>query len=61
MAPDVVLRKLDALRESVQRVEERAPKTLEALLSDRDAQDVLVLNLTRAVQTCVDIGLHLHP
>ena len=59
MAPDVVLRKLDALRESVQRVEDRAPETLEALLADRDAQDVLVLNLTRAVQTCADIGLHL--
>lgn len=59
MAPDVVLRKLEALRDSVARVEERCPTALESLLADRDAQDVLVLNLARAVQCCVDVGVHL--
>jgi len=59
MAPDVVLRKLEALRDAVQRIEARCPVTLDALLADRDAQDVLVLNLARAVQSCVDIGVHL--
>lgn len=58
MAPDVILRKLDALADSVARIE-TCPVSLDALLTDRDAQDVLVLNLTRAVQLCVDIGLHL--
>ena len=59
MAPDVMLRKLEALRDSVERIDGRCPETLDALLSDRDAQDVLVLNFTRAVQSCVDIGMHL--
>ena len=58
MAPDVVLRKLDALADSVARIE-TCPASLDGLLADRDAQDVLALNLTRAVQLCVDIGLHL--
>lgn len=59
MAPNVMRRKLEALRDSVERIESRCPATLDELLSDRDAQDVLVLNLTRAVQLCVDIGMHL--
>lgn len=55
----VIERKLDSLRRCVFRVRERRPSTLGALLADLDIQDVLVLNLSRAVQLCVDIGAHL--
>lgn len=51
--------KLESLRRCVVRVRDKTPDTLEALLSEVDLQDVLVLNLTRAVQLCVDIGSHL--
>lgn len=55
----VMDRKLDSLQRCLERVRERCPASVEALQQDIDAQDVLVLNLSRAVQLCVDIALHL--
>lgn len=55
----VIERKLDSLRRCLQRVEERCPASPEALAEDVDAQDIVSLNLTRAVQLCVDLGAHL--
>ncbi len=54
----VIDNKLESLRRCIQRVEQRCPATLEALVADLDAQDVIVLNLSRAVQLCVDIAAH---
>ena len=54
----VVEEKLESLRRCVTRVEARCPSTLEALVADVDAQDIVTLNLTRAVQLCVDIAAH---
>lgn len=54
----VVEEKLEALRRCVTRVEARCPAALEALVADVDAQDIVTLNLTRAVQVCVDIAAH---
>ena len=51
--------KLESLARCVRRVEQKRPPNLAALLSDPDAQDILVLNLSRAVQLCVDIGTHI--
>ena len=42
--------KLESLARCVRRVEQKRPPTLAALLADPDAQDILVLNLSRAVQ-----------
>ena len=58
MDRDVIERKLEALRRCTQRVEDRRPPLLETLVADLDIQDVLVLNLSRAVQLCVDIAAH---
>lgn len=55
----VIEQKLESLRRSLRRVEEKCPKDADALEKDSDAQDILALNLTRAVQICVDIGAHL--
>lgn len=55
---DVVVRKLDTLSRCLARVIENTPPSLEALLFDYMRQDVIVLNLERAVQACVDVGLH---
>lgn len=55
----LIEQKLESLRRCVRRVEEKCPKDAETLARDVDAQDILVLNLTRAVQLCVDIGAHL--
>lgn len=59
MDREVTQRKLEALRHCLQRVRERKPASAAMLADDEDAQDVLVLNLSRAVQLCVDIAAHL--
>lgn len=59
MDRDLIAQKLESLRHCVERVRQRTPVTAAALAYDPDAQDILALNLTRAVQLCVDIGAHL--
>jgi len=50
--------KLESLRRCIKRVEDKTPSHVSELIKDQDIQDILVLNLTRAVQLCVDIGSH---
>jgi uncharacterized protein YutE (UPF0331/DUF86 family) len=54
----VIERKLESLRRCVDRVRSKRPASLAVLTADIDLQDVLVLNLSRAVQLCVDVGAH---
>lgn len=58
MDRDVIARKLDSLIRCVHRIETKRPATVEELASDIDLQDILSVNLERAVQLCVDIGAH---
>jgi len=55
----VVANKIESLRRCLTRVEQRCPQSPDELIGDIDAQDVLTLNLSRAVQLCVDISLHI--
>jgi uncharacterized protein YutE (UPF0331/DUF86 family) len=55
----VVADKLESLRRCIVRIEERRVDSVEALVADVDAQDILALNLTRAVQLCVDAAVHI--
>lgn len=59
MAKQLVTEKLDALRRCINRIENKRPDTTEELISDLDLQDILSVNLERAVQLCVDIGTHI--
>lgn len=54
----IVARKLESLQRCLERVRARTPPDAAALRGDLDAQDVLVLNLSRAVQLCVDLAAH---
>jgi uncharacterized protein YutE (UPF0331/DUF86 family) len=54
----VVAQKLESLRRCTKRIQDKLPASLDMLISDVDAQDVLVLNLSRAVQICVDLAMH---
>jgi uncharacterized protein YutE (UPF0331/DUF86 family) len=54
----IVAQKIESLRRSIQRVAEKTPEDVGTLIEDADLQDILVLNLARAVQLCVDIGSH---
>ncbi len=47
------------MRRCISRVAEKTPVNADQLVADQDIQDILVLNLTRAVQLCVDIGSHI--
>ena len=55
----ILSEKLEALRRCVRRVEEKRVDAVEELRNDPDRQDIISLNLTRAVQLCVDIASHL--
>jgi hypothetical protein len=54
----VIFDKLESLRRCVQRVEDKRPDDPEVLLTDWDLQDILSLNLMRAVHLCVDVAAH---
>jgi len=58
MDPDIVRNKLESLHRCLSRIADKNPETVRDLEDDIDAQDILVLNLERAVQICVDIGSH---
>lgn len=59
MERDVVLNKLESLRRCISRVQDKTPESLDLLIMDYDLRDIIALNLERAIQTCVDIGLHI--
>ena len=55
----VVEQKLESLRRCLYRIATKCPADPELLEVDFDLQDIVSLNLSRAVQLCVDIGAHL--
>jgi len=59
MDRQVVDQKLESLRSCLKRIEAKCPEHAEALLTDLDLQDILALNLSRAVQLAVDMGAHI--
>lgn len=59
MDREVIEQKLESLRRCVQRIESKSPSSAAELRADLDLQDIIALNLSRAVQLCVDIGAHL--
>jgi uncharacterized protein YutE (UPF0331/DUF86 family) len=58
MDREVIEQKLESLRHCLQRIETRCPEDAQTLATDPDLQDIVALNLSRAVQVCVDIGAH---
>ena len=59
MDREVVEQKLESLRRCLCRIETKCPAEADTLIIDVDLQDIISLNLSRAVQLCVDIGAHL--
>ena len=59
MDNEVIYNKIESLRNCIQRIENKKPFEFETLLQDYDLQDIICLNLERAVQTCVDIAANL--
>ena len=59
MDREVVEQKLESLRRCLIRIETKCPADALVLAADFDLQDIVSLNLSRAVQISVDIGAHL--
>jgi uncharacterized protein YutE (UPF0331/DUF86 family) len=55
----VITQKLESLRRCIERIESKRPADAGKLQDDIDLQDILSVNLERAVQLCVDIGAHI--
>ena len=60
MDRQIILDKLSSLKRCVERIESKAPQTSAVLRADLDLQDIISLNLQRAVQVCVDIAAHIN-
>ena len=58
MDREVVDQKLESLRRCLLRIESKCPADASLLATDFDLQDIVSLNLSRAVQLSVDIGAH---
>jgi uncharacterized protein YutE (UPF0331/DUF86 family) len=56
---EVILEKIESLRRCLLRIEEKAKLGKIYFLDNLDAQDVVVLNLERSVQLCVDMAAHI--
>ena len=59
MDKEVLQTKLEALIRCVHRIKDQNISSLEELESNLDKQEIIILNLQRAVQICVDIGNHI--
>ena len=59
MDQSLIEEKLEALQRCIRRIEEKRPSAAKILATDSDLQDIISLNLTRAVQICVDIAAHI--
>ncbi len=54
----LIAQKIESLRLCTRRIHDKCPPLAEDLARDIDAQDIIAVNLTRAVQPCVDIASH---
>lgn len=59
MNKQVIENKLESLRRCIERVATKTPSSAAELANNLDTQDVIVLNLSRAVQLTVDVGSHM--
>jgi len=59
MDKQLIGEKLESLRKCIKRIEQKCPDKLEIIENDLDIQDIVSVNLTRAIQVCVDIAAHI--
>lgn len=56
---EVITQKLVSLQRCIERIRVTCPDNVDELMIDIDAQDILTLNLSRAVQLAVDVSSHI--
>lgn len=55
----LVFEKLDSIVRCLERVREKTPPSLAELVTDLDRQDIIMMNLERAIKASVDIASHI--
>ncbi len=56
MSNPLIAKKLESLIHCLKRIEKKRPQNLSDLQKDFDIQDIISINLERAIQLCVDIA-----
>ena len=56
---EVIFAKIETVRHCLIRIEEKTPESAFDLMDNYDLQDIISINLERAVQGCVDIATHI--
>ena len=59
MDKDLLQTKLQMLSRCLERIKSQHVESLEDLETNLDKQEIIILNLQRAVQVCIDIGNHI--
>ncbi len=59
MDKDVIKNKIESLIRCLYRINEKKPESVDILKQDLDIQDIISINIARAVQLSVDIGSHI--
>lgn len=59
MDKEILQTKLEALIRCIHRIKNQNISSIEELEANLDKQEIIILNLQRAVQICVDIGNHI--
>jgi hypothetical protein len=57
MPDDVIVNKAEIIERRIARIKETYARHPEALMSDYSCQDIVVLNLERACQAAIDLGM----
>lgn len=57
MADPLIAQKIASLSRCIERIEHKRPSSLLELEQDLDVQDIISINLERAVQQCVDAAM----
>lgn len=55
----IIHHKIESLRRCIDRIRDKKPTSIAVLKNDLDIQDIIVVNLERAVQISVDISMSL--
>jgi uncharacterized protein YutE (UPF0331/DUF86 family) len=56
---ELIFIKVESLRRCLNRIKLKTPNTIFELQNNYDLQDILSINLERAIQNCVDIATHI--
>lgn len=59
MGKDVILNKLENIKNCIERIESKLPFTLHDLKNNYDLQDTVTINIQRAIQSAIDASAYI--